>query len=137
MASGNDTDSDRHGIVTPEAGLMNPNHYLAVAIHYLYAIGLAGRGPPPSARPWSSSRIIDRVAAEPGRRLREVPVGSSGSCRACWTGAWASAARRAPGPLPAPDGRVWTTDKDGIILALLAAEITAVTGKTLPSTTGK
>ena len=128
VAFANDTDADRHGIVTPSTGLLNPNHYLAVAIHYLL-----------NARPdWGpgmaigktlvSSSMIDRVVAAAGRRLLEVPVGfkwfapgllDSSVCFGGEESAGASFLRR--------DGSVWTTDKDGIILALLAAEITART----------
>ena len=130
VAFANDPDADRHGIVTPSAGLMNSNHYLAVAIDYL----LAHRsGWPPGAavgKTLVSSSMIDRVVAAAGRRLLEVPVGFKwfapglfdGSC--CFGGeesAGASFLRR--------DGTVWTTDKDGLIMALLAAEITARTGR--------
>jgi len=130
VAWGNDPDADRHGIVTPSAGLLNPNHYLAVAIRYL----LEHRpGWPASAavgKTLVSSALIDRVVADLGRRLFEVPVGFKwfapglydGSC--CFGGeesAGASFLQR--------DGSVWTTDKDGILLGLLAAEITAVTGR--------
>ena len=129
VAFGNDPDADRHGIVTPSAGLMNPNHYLAVAIHYL----LTHRPDWPAravvGKTLVSSGLIDRVVAKLGRRVWEVPVGFKwftpglfdGSC--CFGGeesAGASFLRR--------DGTVWTTDKDGILLALLAAEITARTG---------
>jgi phosphoglucomutase len=130
VAWGNDPDADRHGIVTPSAGLLNPNHYLAAAIRYL----LGHRpGWPASAtvgKTLVSSALIDRVVADLGRTLFEVPVGFKwfapglydGSC--CFGGeesAGASFLQR--------DGGVWTTDKDGILLGLLAAEITAVTGK--------
>lgn len=130
VAFANDPDSDRHGIVTPGAGLMNPNHYLAVAIRYL----LANRPSWPSqaviGKTLVSSSVIDRVVKDSGRRLCEVPVGFKwftpglfdGSC--CFGGeesAGASFLRR--------DGTVWTTDKDGPIMDLLAAEITARTGK--------
>jgi phosphoglucomutase len=130
VAFANDPDSDRHGIVTPSAGLMNPNHFLAVAIHYL----LQHRPQWPAAaavgKTLVSSSMIDRVVAELGRKLCEVPVGFKwftpglfdGSC--CFGGeesAGASFLRR--------DGSVWTTDKDGPIMCLLAAEITARTGK--------
>ena len=130
IAWGNDADVDRHGIVTPSAGLLNPNHYLAVAINYL----LAHRAPWPRrsavGKTLVSSGLIDRVVSGQGRQLLEVPVGfkwfSAGLLDGsiCFGGeesAGASFLRR--------DGSVWTTDKDGIILGLLAAEITAVTGR--------
>jgi phosphoglucomutase len=130
VAFANDPDSDRHGIVTPVAGLMNPNHYLAVAIQYL--LTHRPQWPHDSAvgKTLVSSSMIDRVAHKLGRQLREVPVGFKwfvsglidGSC--CFGGeesAGASFLRL--------DGTVWTTDKDGPIMDLLAAEITAVTGK--------
>jgi phosphoglucomutase len=130
IAWGNDADVDRHGIVTPSLGLMNPNHYLAVAIHYL--LGRRPQWPASAAvgKTLVSSGLIDRVVAGLGRRLLEVPVGfkwfSAGLLDGsiCFGGeesAGASFLRR--------DGSAWTTDKDGIILGLLAAEITAVTGK--------
>jgi phosphoglucomutase len=130
LAFANDTDADRHGIVTPSTGLMNPNHYLAVAIRYL----LTHRPQWPASalvgKTLVSSAMIDRVVAKLGRRLSEVPVGFKwfvpglfdGSC--CFGGeesAGASFLRH--------DGTVWTTDKDGLIMNLLAAEITARTGK--------
>lgn len=130
VAFGNDPDSDRHGIVTPTAGLMNPNHFLAVSIDYL----LAHRPDWPAAaavgKTLVSSSMIDRVVAGAGRRLCEVPVGfkwfAAGlhDASLCFGGeesAGASFLQR--------DGGVWTTDKDGVLLDLLAAEITAVTGK--------
>ncbi len=130
IAWGNDADVDRHGIVTPSVGLMNPNHYLAVAIHYL--LGHRPQWPSSAAvgKTLVSSGLIDRVVGELGRRLLEVPVGfkwfapglfDGGVCFGGEESAGASFLRR--------DGSVWTTDKDGIILGLLAAEITAVTGK--------
>ena len=130
IAWGNDADVDRHGIVTPSLGLMNPNHYLAVAIHYL--LGHRPQWPATAAvgKTLVSSGLIDRVVAGLGRCLLEVPVGfkwfSAGLLDGsiCFGGeesAGASFLRR--------DGSAWTTDKDGIILGLLAAEITAVTGK--------
>ncbi|MEU6815432.1 phosphoglucomutase (alpha-D-glucose-1,6-bisphosphate-dependent) [Streptomyces sp. NPDC046860] len=131
LSTGNDADADRHGIVTPDAGLMNPNHYLAVAIDYLYR----NREQWPQAtgigKTLVSSTMIDRVAADLGRRLVEVPVGFKWFVDGLLSGdlgfggeesAGASFLRR--------DGSVWTTDKDGILLALLASEITAVTGRT-------
>ncbi|MFF1284648.1 phosphoglucomutase (alpha-D-glucose-1,6-bisphosphate-dependent) [Streptomyces sp. NPDC058299] len=131
IATGNDADADRHGIVTPDAGLMNPNHYLAVAISYLYRHREqwpAGAG---IGKTLVSSTMIDRVAADLGRPLVEVPVGFKWFVDGLVSGdlgfggeesAGASFLRR--------DGSVWTTDKDGIILALLASEITAVTDRT-------
>ncbi len=132
VATGNDADADRHGIVTPDAGLMNPNHYLAVAIQYLYGGGRPGW--PKSAaigKTLVSSALIDRVAAGLGRPLVEVPVGFKWFVPGLLSGevgfggeesAGASFLRR--------DGDVWSTDKDGILLALLASEIIATTGKT-------
>jgi phosphoglucomutase len=130
VAFGNDADADRHGIVTPSAGLMNPNHYLVVAIRYL--LGHRSRWPNHAAvgKTAVSSGVIDRVVEKLGRRLYEVPVGFKwfvpglfdGSC--CFGGeesAGASFLRR--------DGTVWTTDKDGLVMDLLAAEITACTGR--------
>jgi phosphoglucomutase len=130
VAFGNDTDADRHGIVTPSAGLMNPNHYLAVAIRYLLKYRPEWRAGAVIGKTIVSSSVIDRVVASLGRKLFEVPVGFKwfapglldGSC--CFGGeesAGASFLRR--------DGSVWTTDKDGLIMGLLAAEITARTGK--------
>jgi phosphoglucomutase len=130
VAFANDTDADRHGIVTPVAGLMNPNHYLAVAIQYLLMHRPAWRRDAAVGKTLVSSSMIDRVVQKLGRALREVPVGFKwfvpglfdGSC--CFGGeesAGASFLRR--------DGTVWTTDKDGLIMDLLAAEITARTGK--------
>jgi phosphoglucomutase len=130
VAFGNDTDADRHGIVTPVAGLMNPNHYLAVAIRYLLMHRPQWRHDVAVGKTLVSSSMIDRVVKKLGRELREVPVGFKwfvsglvdGSC--CFGGeesAGASFLRF--------DGTVWTTDKDGPIMDLLAAEITARTGK--------
>jgi phosphoglucomutase len=130
VAFGNDTDSDRHGIVTPVAGLMNPNHYLAVAIQYLLGHRQQWSQDVVVGKTVVSSNMIDRVVNKLGRKLSETPVGFKwfapglfdGTC--CFGGeesAGASFLRR--------DGTVWTTDKDGIIMDLLAAEITAVTGK--------
>jgi len=130
IAWGNDADVDRHGIVTPSVGLMNPNHYLAVAIHYL--LGHRPQWPAGAAvgKTLVSSGLIDRVVNGLGRKFLEVPVGfkwfsagllDGGFCFGGEESAGASFLRR--------DGSAWTTDKDGIILGLLAAEITAVTGK--------
>jgi phosphoglucomutase len=131
IATGNDTDSDRHGIVTPDAGLLNPNHYLAVAIDYLYR---HRDGWPPAAavgKTLVSSSMIDRVTAGLGRALLEVPVGFKWFVPGLLDGSVAFGGEESAGAsFLRRDGSVWTTDKDGIILALLASEITAVTGRT-------
>jgi phosphoglucomutase len=130
VAFGNDADSDRHGIVTPHGGLMNPNHYLSVAISYLFQNRPGWRQDAVVGKTLVSSSMIDRVAASIGRRLREVPVGfkwfvdglSDGSCGfGGEESAGASFLRK--------DGTVWTTDKDGILLDLLACEVRARTGR--------
>jgi len=131
IATGNDTDADRHGIVTPDAGLLNPNHYLAAAIHYLYRN--RGQWPAGAAvgKTMVSSAIIDRVTEAAGRRLTEVPVGFKWFVPGLVDGSIAFGGEESAGAsFLCRDGRVWTTDKDGIILALLASEITAVTGRT-------
>jgi phosphoglucomutase len=130
VAFGNDPDSDRHGIVVPGAGLLNPNHYLAVAIRYLFAN--RPRWPKQAAigKTLVSSAIIDRVAAELGRGLSEVPVGFKWFVDGLVDGSLGFGGEESAGAsFLRFDGSVWTTDKDGIILALLAAEITAKTGK--------
>ncbi|MFB6504199.1 MULTISPECIES: phosphoglucomutase (alpha-D-glucose-1,6-bisphosphate-dependent) [unclassified Streptomyces] len=130
IATGNDADADRHGIVTPDAGLMNPNHYLAVAIGYLYAHRdrwpvSAGVG-----KTLVSSGMIDRVAADLGRELVEVPVGFKWFVDGLLDGSLGFGGEESAGAsFLRRDGSVWTTDKDGIILALLASEILAVTGE--------
>jgi phosphoglucomutase len=130
VAFANDPDSDRHGIVTPTAGLMNPNHFLAVAIHYLLTNRPEWSAHSAIGKTLVSSSMIDRVVEKLGRRLREVPVGfkwfvpgliEGAICFGGEESAGASFLRR--------DGTVWTTDKDGLIMDLLAAEITARTGK--------
>jgi phosphoglucomutase len=130
IAVGNDPDADRHGIVTASAGLMNPNHYLAVAIQYLLAHRPEWPAHAAIGKTVVSSSMIDRVTASSGRQLAEVPVGfkwfaptlfSGDVCFGGEESAGASFLRR--------DGSVWTTDKDGIIMCLLAAEITATTGR--------
>ncbi|MDQ2781150.1 MAG: phosphoglucomutase (alpha-D-glucose-1,6-bisphosphate-dependent) [Actinomycetota bacterium] len=132
IATGNDADADRHGIVTPDAGLMNPNHYLAVAIGYLY--GGARPGWPQSTaigKTLVSSSMIDRVAADLGRQLLEVPVGFKWFVPGLLDGSVAFGGEESAGAsFLRFDGTVWTTDKDGIILALLASEILAKTGRT-------
>ena len=130
IATGNDTDSDRHGIVTPDAGLLNPNHYLAVAIEYLYGHRDGWQGDAAVGKTLVSSSMIDRVAAGLGRTLLEVPVGFKWFVPGLLDGSVAFGGEESAGAsFLQLDGSVWTTDKDGIILALLASEITAVTGQ--------
>ena len=130
LAFGNDPDSDRHGIVTPDAGLMNPNHYLAAAIFYLF-----------THRPWRaaagigktavSSSLIDRVAAKIGRSLVEVPVGFKWFVAGLLDGSLGFGGEESAGAsFLRRDGSVWTTDKDGLVMDLLAAELMARTGRT-------
>jgi phosphoglucomutase len=131
IATGNDADADRHGIVTPDAGLMNPNHYLAVAISYLYG-GARSRWPASAAvgKTLVSSALIDRVAASLGRRLLEVPVGFKWFVPGLLDASVAFGGEESAGAsFLRRDGSVWTTDKDGILLALLASEIQATTGR--------
>jgi phosphoglucomutase len=131
VLTGNDADSDRHGIVTPDGGLMNPNHYLAVAIEYLYAHRPQWRDDAAIGKTLVSSSIIDRVAESLGRRLWEVPVGFKWFVPGLIDGSVAFGGEESAGAsFLRMDGTAWTTDKDGIILALLASEIVAVTGKT-------
>ncbi|WP_144943070.1 phosphoglucomutase (alpha-D-glucose-1,6-bisphosphate-dependent) [Kocuria salsicia] len=131
IATGNDADSDRHGIVTPDAGLMNPNHYLAVAIDYLYRNREGWREDAGVGKTLVSSSIIDRVAESLGRRLDEVPVGFKWFVPGLLDGSVGFGGEESAGAsFLRLDGSAWTTDKDGIIMALLAAEITARTGKT-------
>lgn len=131
IATGNDADSDRHGIVTPDAGLMNPNHFLAVAIRYLF--GGARPGWPAGAaigKTLVSSSMIDRVAEEVGGRLVEVPVGFKWFVPGLIDGSFGFGGEESAGAsFLRTDGRAWTTDKDGILLALLASEILAATGR--------
>jgi phosphoglucomutase len=130
VATGNDTDADRHGIVTPDAGLMNPNHYLAVAIDYLYRHRDGWPGAAAVGKTLVSSSMIDRVAEGLGRPLLEVPVGFKWFVPGLLDGSVAFGGEESAGAsFLQRDGSVWTTDKDGIILALLASEITAVTGR--------
>ena len=133
VATGNDTDSDRHGIVTPDAGLMNPNHFLAVAIEYLFAHRPGWPAAAAIGKTLVSSSMIDRVATSLGRRLVEVPVGFKWFVPGLLDGSVAFGGEESAGAsFLRTDARVWTTDKDGILLCLLAAEITATTG-TSPS----
>ncbi len=131
IATGNDTDADRHGIVTPDAGLLDPNHYLAVAIDYLYRHRTKWPAGAAVGKTMVSSSIIDRVAAAVGRPLTEVPVGFKWFVPGLLAGTVAFGGEESAGAaFLRRDGQIWTTDKDGIILALLASEITAVTGRT-------
>jgi phosphoglucomutase len=130
IATGNDTDADRHGIVTPGAGLLNPNHYLAVAIGYLYRHRSDWPADAAVGKTMVSSSIIDRVAELAGRRLFEVPVGFKWFVPGLLEGTVAFGGEESAGAsFLRRDGKVWTTDKDGIILALLASEILAVTDR--------
>ena len=131
IATGNDADSDRHGIVTPDGGLMNPNHYLAVAIDYLFAHRPHWAAETAVGKTAVSSSIIDRVVAGLGRKLVEVPVGFKWFVGGLVGGTIGFGGEESAGAsFLRRDGSVWTTDKDGIILALLASEILAVTGST-------
>jgi phosphoglucomutase len=131
IATGNDADADRHGIVTPDAGLMNPNHYLAVAIGYLYANRDGWASSAAVGKTLVSSSMIDRVADEIGRRLLEVPVGFKWFVPGLLDGSVGFGGEESAGAsFLRRNGEPWTTDKDGIILALLASEILARTGKT-------
>src|SRR6201995_4262792 len=131
VATGNDTDADRHGIVTPDAGLLNPNHYLAVAIDYLYRHRDGWPATAAVGKTLVSSSMIDRVTEGLGRTLLEVPVGFKWFVPGLLDGSVAFGGEESAGAsFLQRDGSVWTTDKDGILLCLLASEITAVTGKT-------
>jgi len=131
VLTGNDADADRHGIVTPDAGLMNPNHYLAVAIDYLFSHRAEWPRDAAIGKTLVSSMIIDRVAESLGRRLLEVPVGFKWFVPGLLDGSVAFGGEESAGAsFLRKDGTVWSTDKDGILLCLLAAEIIAVTGKT-------
>ncbi len=130
LLTGNDADADRHGIVTPDDGLMNPNHFLAVAIHYLLEHREGWRIDARIGKTLVSSSIIDRVVASHGRELWEVPVGFKWFVPGLIDGSVAFGGEESAGAsFLELDGSAWTTDKDGIILALLAAEIRAVTGR--------
>jgi phosphoglucomutase len=130
LAFGNDTDHDRHGIVTRSAGLLNPNHYLAVAISYLFSHRPNWRADAAVGKTVVSSGLIDRVTARLGRRLVEVPVGFKWFVDGLLGGSVGFAGEESAGAsFLRFDGTVWTTDKDGIILGLLAAEMLAITGR--------
>ena len=131
IATGNDADSDRHGIVTPDAGLMNPNHYLAVVIDYLFAHRPEWADSTAVGKTVVSSSMIDRVVEELGRKLVEVPVGFKWFVPGLISGEIGFGGEESAGAsFLRFDGTVWSTDKDGLILNLLASEIKAVTGKT-------
>ncbi|MGA1836516.1 phosphoglucomutase (alpha-D-glucose-1,6-bisphosphate-dependent) [Herbiconiux sp. 11R-BC] len=131
IATGNDADADRHGVVTPDAGIMNPNHYLAVAIQYLYSRREGWQPDAAIGKTLVSSSMIDRVASSLGRTLWEVPVGFKWFVPGLIDGSVGFGGEESAGAsFLRFDGSVWTTDKDGILLALLASEILAVTGKT-------
>jgi phosphoglucomutase len=130
IATGNDADADRHGIVTPDAGLMNPNHFLAVAIAYLLSHRPGWAKDTAVGKTLVSSSLIDRVVADLGRRLIEVPVGFKWFVPGLLDGSVGFGGEESAGAsFLRHDGSVWTTDKDGILLALLASEIQAVTGR--------
>lgn len=130
IAFGNDTDSDRHGIVTPSAGLMNPNHFLSVAIWYLFTNRSGWPSTSAIGKTLVSSSMIDRVAKEIGRPVCEVPVGFKWFVEGLLDGSFGFGGEESAGAsFLRKDGTVWTTDKDGLIMDLLAAEITARTGK--------
>ncbi len=129
IATGNDADADRHGIVTPDAGLMNPNHFLAVAISYLFGHRPEWGEDVAVGKTLVSSSLVDRVVAGLGRRLVEVPVGFKWFVPGLLDGTVGFGGEESAGAsFLRRDGRVWTTDKDGVLLALLASEIQAVTG---------
>jgi len=130
IAFGNDTDFDRHGIVAPSVGLLNPNHYLAVAISYLFANRPGWRSDAAIGKTLVSSSMIDRIAKADGRKLSEVPVGFKWFVDGLLDGSYGFGGEESAGAsFLRHDGTVWTTDKDGIIMNLLAAEITARTGR--------
>jgi len=130
VAFANDPDADRHGIVTPSAGLMNPNHYLAVAIGYLLTHRPQWKADVAIGKTLVSSSMIDRVVAKLGRRLCETPVGFKWFAPGLFDGSFGFGGEESAGAsFLRLDGTVWTTDKDGPVMDLLAAEITAVTGK--------
>jgi phosphoglucomutase len=130
VATGNDADADRHGIVTPDGGLMNPNHYLAASIAYLFANRSAWGAEVAVGKTLVSSSMIDRVVAGLGRRLLETPVGFKHFVPGLLDGSVGFGGEESAGAsFLRKDGSVWTTDKDGLLLALLAAEIQAKTGQ--------
>ncbi|NNL35343.1 MAG: alpha-D-glucose phosphate-specific phosphoglucomutase, partial [Silicimonas sp.] len=130
VAFGNDTDFDRHGIVTPSVGLLNPNHYLAVAIRYLFEHRTGWPADAAIGKTLVSSSMIDRIAADSGRRMCEVPVGFKWFVDGLLDGSFGFGGEESAGAsFLRQDGSAWATDKDGIIMNLLAAEITARSGR--------
>ncbi|MET8650782.1 MULTISPECIES: phosphoglucomutase (alpha-D-glucose-1,6-bisphosphate-dependent) [Nocardia] len=130
ISTGNDADADRHGIVTPDGGLMNPNHFLAVAIEYLVANRMGWDALTKIGKTVVTSSMIDRVVSVLGRDVHEVPVGFKYFVPGLFSGSLAFGGEESAGAsFLRHDGTVWTTDKDGILLALLAAEVAAVTGQ--------
>jgi phosphoglucomutase len=130
IAFGNDTDFDRHGIVTPSVGLMNPNHYLSVAINWLFAERPDWSAAAAIGKTLVSSSMIDRIAADLGRTLCEVPVGFKWFVDGLLDGSFGFGGEESAGAsFLRRDGTTWVTDKDGIIMDLLAAEITARSGR--------
>jgi phosphoglucomutase len=130
VAFGNDADADRHGIVAPSCGLMNPNHFLATAIHHLFSTRKGWRPDAGVGKTLVSSCMIDRVAASLGRRLVEVPVGFKWFVGGLIDGSLGFGGEESAGAsFLRLDGTPWSTDKDGIVMDLLAAEMTALTGK--------
>ena len=130
VALGNDTDADRHGIVTPGGGLLNPNHFLSAAVAYLYGGARSWGADVAVGKTLVSSGMIDRVTADLGRRLLEVPVGFKWFVSGLVDGTLGFGGEESAGAsFLRRDGTVWTTDKDGIIACLLAAELTAKTGR--------
>ena len=131
VSTGNDADADRHGIVTPDGGLMNPNHYLAVAINYLFASRSDWSASAAIGKTLVSSSMIDRVATDLDRQLIEVPVGFKWFVPGLLDGSVGFGGEESAGAsFLRRDGSPWSTDKDGILLSLLASEIIAVTGRT-------
>jgi phosphoglucomutase len=131
LATGNDADADRHGIVTPDGGLMNPNHYLAVAISYLFQVRTDWPAAAAIGKTLVSSSMIDRVAADLGRKLDEVPVGFKWFVPGLLDGSVGFGGEESAGAsFLRRDGSTWSTDKDGILLDLLASEILATTNRT-------
>ena len=130
LAFGNDPDADRHGIVTPAAGLMNPNHFLSVAIYYLLQHRPEWPANSAVGKTLVSSSLIDKVVASLDRKLAEAPVGFKYFAEGLFQGTFCFGGEESAGAsFLRRNGKVWTTDKDGIIMDLLAAEMTAVTGK--------